>query len=204
MTGEMKRRTQTLLIAATLFCTAFFISCKSSGNIDILGPSDETSEAANIILDANKDLKQIKVLYEKHENKREELKKAMLADDADTVKKIADDVVYIINDGVSFGTGALDKIDQARALNINDDYQDYLRLKSDALKKQLEAYEQYRQAAISLRNNYDPKNTQLRDKVKADFKERSENFQAIMEKARDSSNQANELAKDVMRRKDSE
>ncbi len=186
------------------FCLAFLSSCKSSGNIDILGPSDETSEAANIVQDANKDLKKIKVLYDDHEGKREELKKAMQAQNADEVKKIADDVVYIINDGVVFGKGALDKIDQARALNINEEYQEYLRLKSDALTKQLEAFEQYRQAAISLRNNYDPKNTELREKVTTDFKARSEKFQEIMEKARDFSNQANELAKEAMKEQQSQ
>lgn len=200
----MVRAKRSWWVFPVLFCLAFFNSCKSSGNVDILGPSDETVEASNIVRDANKDLKKIKVLYDEHENKREELKKAMVDDDEDKVKKISDDVVYIINDGVVLGKGALDKIDQARAMNINEDYQEYLRLKSDALTKQLEAFEQYRQAAISLRNNYDPKNTQMRDKVKADFKERSEKFQEIMEKARDFSNQANELAKEAMKEQQSQ
>lgn len=195
-----KRSRRAFPVCAVLLCLAFFNSCKSSGNIDILGPSDETADAANVVLDANKDLKKIKVLYDEHENKREELKKAMQDQDADKVKKISDDVVYIINDGVGLGKGALDKIDQARAMNINEDYQEYLRLKSDALTKQLEAFEQYRQMAISLRNNYDPKNTEVRDKVVADFKARGEKFQEIMEKARDFSNQANELAKDAMKK----
>ena len=63
----------------------------------------------------------------------------------------------------------------------------------------MEAFEQYRQAARTLRDNYDPKNTQQRDKVKADFDQRSENYQKLMEKARDYSNQANELYKDTLR-----
>jgi hypothetical protein len=64
----------------------------------------------------------------------------------------------------------------------------------------MEAFENYRQAARSLRDNYDPKNAALRDKVKEEFKTRSENYQKIMESARDYSNRANELAKDVLRR----
>jgi hypothetical protein len=51
-----------------------------------------------------------------------------------------------------------------------------------------------------LRDNYDPKNVALRDKVKADFETRSENYQKIMEKARDYSNQANELYKDTLKK----
>jgi len=197
-----KSSRRAFLWCTMLFCLTVFNSCKSSGNIDLLGPSDETAEAATIVLDANKDLKKIKVLYEDHENKREELKKAMQEQDADKVKKISDEVVYLINDGVGLGKGALDKIDQARGMNINADYQEYLRLKSDALTKQLEAFEQYRQAAVSLRNNYDPKDTEMREKVTTDFKAKSEKFQEIMEKARDFSNQANELAKDALKKQD--
>ena len=94
----------------------------------------------------------------------------------------------------------MDKIGQAEEMKINDDYREYLRLKEEALKKQMEAFEEYRQAAATLRNNYDPKNAELHNKVKEDFKTRSENYAKIMEKARDLSNQANELAKDALRK----
>jgi hypothetical protein len=73
-------------------------------------------------------------------------------------------------------------------------------LKESSIKKELDAFENYRQAARSLRDNYDPKNTTLRDKVKEEFKTRSENYQKIMEGARDDSSKANELAKDVLKR----
>jgi len=46
----------------------------------------------------------------------------------------------------------------------------------------------------------DPKNAALRDIVKADFTARSENYQKIMEKARDYSNQANELYKETLKK----
>ena len=189
-----------ILTGMTLLCIAFLISCKSSGGIDILGPSDETAEAAKIVIEANKDLKAIKVLYGKNENKREELKNAMSTDDTAAVRKLSDEVVYIINDGAALGKSSLDKIDQARELNINADYAEYLRLKWEALNKQLEAFEEYRQAARKLRDNYDPKNTQVRETVAAEFKARSENYQKLMEKSRDYSSQANELAKEVLRK----
>ncbi|MCV4678050.1 hypothetical protein OFC08_34805, partial [Escherichia coli] len=68
------------------------------------------------------------------------------------------------------------------------------------LSKQVEAFEQYRQAARSLRDNYDPKNDKLRAKVKEEFEQRSDNYRALMEKARDYSSQANELAREAIRR----
>jgi len=51
-----------------------------------------------------------------------------------------------------------------------------------------------------LRDQYEPKNALVRDKVTNEFKTRSENYSRIMEKARDLSTQANELAKDALRR----
>ncbi len=162
--------------------------------------SDETAEAAQIVADANKDLTKIKVLYKNNENKREELKKAMEANESEKVKKISDDLVYLINDGVSAGKSAIDKIQKAQEMQINEDYREYLNLKEQSLTRTIEAFENYRQAARALRDNYDPKNKLLREKIKEEFKMFSENYRKIMETARDYSNRANELAKEATRR----
>ena len=180
-----------------------FAACKSSGRSDgggILGPPDETEEAARTVASANEDLTKIKVLYKENEGKREELKKAIEANDAAQVKKISEDVMYLMNDGFDNARSAVDKIEKAQEMNINDDYREYLRLKEESLKRELDAFENYRQAARTLRDNYDPRNAAQRDKVKADFTTRVENYRKIMEEARDYSSRANELAKDAIRR----
>lgn len=166
----------------------------------MFGPPDQTDEAVALINEANVELKKIKILYNENEEKREDLKKAMTADDPATVRKIADDVVKVINEGSSLVDDAIAKIEQADELNINADFKEYLRLKSETLKKQKEAFEEYRQAARSLRDNYDPKDKEVRERVKAEFKQRSENYQALMEKARDRSSEANELAKEAIKK----
>lgn len=179
-----------------------FGSCKSSGRSESpsIFSTDETADAAKMVASANEDLTKIKVLYKDNESKREDLKKAMEADNAEQVKKIADEVVYLINDGFDNAQSAIDKIEKAQEMNVNDDYREYLRLKEESLKTELEAFENYRQAARTLRDNYDPKNGAQRDKVKEDFKNRVENYRKLMEQARDYSNQANELAKDALRK----
>ena len=190
----------TKLILIALVATA---ACKSSGRADSptsIFSSDETTEAAKIVASANDDLTKIKVLYKDNENKREDLKKAMETDNAEQVKKIADEVVYLINDGFESAQSAIDKIEKAQEMKVNDDYREYLQLKEESLKHELDAFENYRQAARTLRDNYDPKNAAQRDKVKEDFKNRVENYRKLMEQARDYSNQANELAKDALRK----
>jgi uncharacterized protein YqiB (DUF1249 family) len=189
------------LVLSCLFILSISCSKSQTGGIDILGPADETTDAGKIVEQANEDLTKIKRLYKENESKREELKKAMESNDATTVKKISDDVVYAINDGAAFGQTAVEKIRQAQEMNVNADYREYLRLKEEALTKQLEAFENYRQAARMLRDNYDPKNKELREKVTLEFKTRGENYQKIMETARDYSTRANALAKEVINRK---
>jgi tetratricopeptide (TPR) repeat protein len=188
----------TALVASFLLASA----CKSSGRSD--APSifsmDETTEAGKIVASAKEDLTKIKVLYKDNEGKREEIKKAMEIDDAKKVRELADSVNDLINGGVNDAQSAIDKIEKAQEMQINDDYREYLRLKEESLKRELEAFENYRQAARTLRDNYDPKNAAMRDKVKEDFKNRVENYRKLMEEARDYSNQANTIAKEVLRK----
>jgi hypothetical protein len=191
----MVRRVTLLLLLA-----AAFAACRSTGRTDSTSifSSDQTADAAKLVASANDDLTKIKVLYKENEGKREDIKKAMETDNAEEVKKLADQVVYLINDGFDNAKSAIDKIEQAQEMQINDDYREYLRLKEESLKREIEAFESYRQAARTLRDNYDPKNTAMRDKVKEDFKNRVENYRELMEQARDYSNRANEIAKQAL------
>lgn len=191
---------KTILTTAALTLTLLVSGCA------LFGPKDETAEAAALVQEANEDLQQIKKLYDENEGdgekpgKRAQLKQALETNDAEQVRKISDDVVYIIGDGMNYAKTAIEKIQQAQDMNINDDYREYLRLKEMALSKQVEAFENYRQAARSLRDNYDPKNEALRAKVKLEFDDRSDKYRELMEKARDYSSQANELRKEAIRR----
>jgi len=190
-------------VTAFTFLMVLTLAGSSCG---LFGPRDETADAAKLVQEANKDLREIKKLYEENEGdedkpgKRQQLKQALEANDAAQVRKIADDVNYLIVDGMNYAKTAIEKIQAAQEMNINEDYKEYLNLKELALKKQVDAFEQYRQASRSLRDNYDPQNDAVRAKVKVEFDERTDNYRKLMEDARDFSSQANELAKDAIRR----
>jgi hypothetical protein len=191
------------LICLSLCAFVFLTACKKNGQIetsDILNFSDDTTEAARLVADANEDLNKIKVLYKHNEDKREELKSAMKDNDAEKVKKIADDLVYIINDGMALGESAIGKIEKAQEMNINADFNQYLSLKVQSLRKQMDAFENYRQAARFLRDGYTPKDDKQHASVKLEFAKRDENFQKTMEVARDYGKQANDLAKESVKK----
>jgi len=186
----------------SLICLSLLIlfsSCQktdTSESHDIFSFSDETTAAADLVGEANEDLNKIKVIYKRNESKREELKTAMKDNDVESVKKIADELVYIFNDAMALAEGAIEKIEKAEAMNTNVDFKEYLSLKAQSLRKQLEAFENYRQAARVLREGYNPKDDEQRKKVQVAFVEKDANFQKIMEVAKDLSTQANKLAKE--------
>ena len=190
-----------IVLAFLLFCV-LLSSCNkgNSESSDLLSFSDETTAAAQLVAEANEDLNKIKVKYKENEVKREDLKDAMKSNDSEKVKKVADDLVYLINDGMALGEDAIGKISKAQEMSINPDFKEYLNLKELSLQKQMEAFENYRQAARFLRDSYNPKDEKQRETVKAEFAKRDDNFHKIMDEAKDYSKQANDLAKESAKR----
>jgi hypothetical protein len=204
MASTRKRRSFSDVMRLTHLAFLFILSVAAS-SCGLFGPRDETAEAAKLIQSANEDLREIKKLYEASEGdvdkpgKRDQLKQALEQNDAAAVRKIADEVNFLIVDGMNYAKTAIEKIQQAQEMNVNDKYREYLSLKEIALKKQVDAFEQYRQASRSLRDNYDPQNDAVRAKVKVEFDERTDKYRKLMEDARDFSSMANEVAKEAIR-----
>ncbi len=193
-----KRLGLCIAILIFIFSTAFTFSCKSSGSSSdsgIFGPADETLEAGEIVKEANEILKNIKKLYRENEGKREDLKDAMEANKTDEARKIAEEVVRLIDTGTSNAGDALKKLQEAQEKNINPDYREYLRLKESTIRLQLDAFDKYFEAAKMLRDNFDPKNNAKRNDVKEKFKELSQAYREKMDNARLLSDQANDIVK---------
>lgn len=188
-----------LIGSVCLIILFVFSACQKSETSeisDILSFSDDTSAAAELVSNANEDLNKIKVMYKKNEVQLEELKIAMGDKDIEKVKKITDDLVYVLNDGMALGESAIEKISKAQAMNINEDFKEYLRLKEESLRKYLDAFEHRRQAARLLRDSFGKNDPAQIEKAKVEFKVKEENFIKTMEAARDFSKKANALAKE--------
>ena len=167
----------------------------STEGYDVLNFSDDTTAAAELVSQANEDLNKIKVMYKKNEDQLEELKSAMKDNNIEKVKKITDDLVYVINDGMGLAESAVEKIEKAEAMNVNPDFKEYLDLKAQGLRKQLEAFEERRQAARLLRDVFGANDAAMIEKSKLGFKEKEDHFQKIMDEAREIGKKANEVAK---------
>jgi hypothetical protein len=178
---------------------AFTLSaCKPTDSSVTTEPSffsDETTEAVSLVKEANEMLRGVKKLYKENEKNLQDLKEAINAKNVDTVKKLSDDFVYQINDGMTLAEDAFKKIDEASNKNINSKFQEYLSLKKQALRKQLDAFEFRRQLARQLRDAFKiTKDAGILEKAKGELQQKEENFRKLMDEAREISLQANELA----------
>ena len=194
-----------LCVFVSLWLIIFASACPNKSSSSQSGGSilsfDETTEAGETVREANNILRQIKQRFKDNEPRLEELQTALKEKNAEKVRSVSDQLITEINAGTEAGEEAINKLRLAKDKNINDDYREYLDLKILALEKYVEAFEERRQAAILLRDGYDPKNAARRDQVVGAFKQREERFKEIMEEARISSEQANQLAKDSLNRK---
>lgn len=207
----MKFRTNSFKYARKLFLlmglsvfVCSFSACPGKGGSSqsdgtSLLSSDETSEAVELIQAANGDLKKVKDIYRKNQARVEELQTAMKDKDNDKVREIANELVFQVNDGMELGKSAVEKVKQAEELSINDTFKEYLEMKSEALEKQLEAFEFRRQAAQLLRDAYTGKDVKENEKVITVFKEKEGNFQKLWDEGREKSQEAIVFAKENAR-----
>ncbi|MBS1793247.1 MAG: hypothetical protein JSS81_05305 [Acidobacteria bacterium] len=193
------------LVKILLVCALFTAACADKNGPAAGGgifSSDETADAGNLVDEVNRNyLKLIKQRFNDNEPRLEELQAALKSKNPEKVKTLCDQLIDEINAGTRMGQEAIDKLRVARDKNINQDYKDYLDLKVTSLQKYIDAFEERRQAAILLRDAYDPKNAAKRDQTIALFKEREEKFKLIVDEARRTSEQANRLARESLNRK---
>lgn len=183
-----------LILAVTL------AACGGKPNESIFS-RDETAEAANFVDSANRKLKLIKKRFKDNEPRYDDLKAALKSKDEAKVRAISNEFVDQISAGTQEGNEAIDLLKQARDMNVNADFRQYLDLKIASLEKYVEAFEQRRQAAQLLAEGYDPKDASKRDRVIAEFKQKEEKFNEIIEEGRQSSQDANDLAKESLKKK---
>jgi hypothetical protein len=190
-----------LLIFLLLFTACRRSDSSRSSGLGILN-SDQTQEAVDKVNEANNDLKKIKAIYKASEEHVEGLKAAIENKEVEKVRKAAGELVLQLNEGMELGNNVISKIEEAGEMNINETYKEYLDLKAQALRKQLEAFEIRFEQVKYFRDEFQVSNTQEIEKAKAVLMEKDESFKKKMEAAREYSRQANLLAKENTRKKE--
>lgn len=203
----MTRLTKNLFVLFWMVSlSAFNFSCRSSesGNDNdsaFFDFSSDTEKAVALVREVNAEMLRIKILYNENQNSLKELKEASQNRNSEKVKTISRSLVDVINDGFVIADSAKSKLRAAQELNIHEDYKEYLLLKEQSLEKQIEAFQFLYDAARLLSDTAGSQDKEQVERARFVFKEKEESFQKTMEDAKKISLQADDLAKESLKRK---
>ncbi|HYE65430.1 MAG TPA: hypothetical protein VD966_07600 [Pyrinomonadaceae bacterium] len=177
-------------VLALLLLASFVLACSSLKNLS----SNPTEEANKLVRSAETDLDAVDKIIDENEDKSSELTKAENEKDAGKVKSTLDDIIGAIDQGVEHGQSAVDKIDKASKMNVDEKYKEYLSLKAQAFRKQIDAFKSLREAAVIERDNYG-KGGEVEKKAVADFREKYNSYKKQLNEAKDLHRKANDIAR---------
>lgn len=171
---------------ALIVLAAVTLACASLKNLG----KNPREEANKLIDQAADDLDEINKIDDDAQQKSSDLNKAMGDKNVDETKRIIGDLITDIDKGTEKGKDAADKVEQASKLDIKPALKDYLSLKAQAFRKEIDAYQALRQAAVIARDNYTAqglptdKRTEYTDKI-SEYKKLKDEAKALHRKAAD-------------------
>lgn len=173
-----------------LLLASLVLACSALKNA---GGGNQMAEANKLVESAKEDLDAVDRISDENEEKTSELTRAENAGNADEVKKILDELINAIDDGLKHGESAAEKTEQASKLKIDDKYKEYLSYKAQAFRKQIDAFKSLREAAVIERDNYGGKNV---DSAKADFRKKLDNYKKLLADAKSLHRKADDIARE--------
>jgi len=189
------------LVSTILILAAFALACggsdsgdSSSGGIFSFG--DETGEANQLAGKANENLIKIGKIHKANAKKLDDLQEAMRERDTARTQQILEELINAIEEGLSLGELAYTRVSEAAGKKTNEIFSEYLRLKKEALRKQIDAYEFRLKVARDLRDKFGSNKPEEIERAKSDFAVNQENFQKLWDAAEDLNERANRLARE--------
>lgn len=209
----MFRRLHTILkvcsfVVLVILC-ANLTTCKTarsddsdSEDVGIFDFRDDNDIAVELVHEANRNLKSIRVLYNKNNPKMEELKKALNDKDTAKVKQITDDLSLVIIDGYVLAENAKEKIDKAKDLSgISSEFREYLELKSESLELQVKAFNYRRDTAKLFGEVFGSEDPEKMEQAKIKFTENETKFAEYIGEAKERIDDADKIWSESKKKK---
>ena len=189
------------LVSTILILAAFALACGGSDSGDSSGGGifsfgDETGEANQLAGKANENLIKIGKIHKANAKKLDDLQDAMRERDTARTQQILEELITAIEEGLSLGELAYTRVSEAAGKKTNEIFSEYLRLKKEALRKQIDAYEFRLKVARDLRDKFGSNKPEEIERAKSDFAVNQENFQKLWDAAEDLNERANRLARE--------
>ena len=174
---------------ALLLLAAVSIACASLKNLG----KNPTDEANKLVNEAKDDLEEIDKIDDEASKKQSDLNKSMNDKNVDETKRILGDLVKDIDRGLDKGKSAADKVEQASKLDVDSTYKEYLSIKAQAFRKEIEAWTAMREAAVIARDNYTASG--LPTDKRTEYVNKVDQFKKLRQEAKDLHKKASDIAR---------
>jgi hypothetical protein len=172
-----------------LLLASFAFGCNSLTNLG----KNSFEDANKLVQKAKDDLDEINKIDEEADEKQDELAKAEKDKNVDEVKKIIGELIGDIDRGLERGNSAADNIEKASNATTDEKYKEYLALKAQAFRKEIDAFKMLREAAVIARDNYTANG--LPEDKRKDYRSKVDGYKKQRSEAKDLHRKADDIAR---------
>ena len=187
-----KGRSSTGLTVLLLVVSLTIASCQA---LKRLGGGGDIDEANQLNQSAGQDIREIERIVKENKDKESEVSRALNAGDTDAAKRIMDDSIKAIDQGLEKGQSAADKLNKASGLDLDQTIKDYLSLRAQSVNKAIEAFKELRRGIIVFRDATGSTNKAVTEKAKNEIQQSSEKFDKLISEAEKLERQADDIAR---------
>jgi uncharacterized phage infection (PIP) family protein YhgE len=178
---------------ALLLVVSCALGCSALKNL-AKNPSQEVND---LVRSAADDLEEIDKIDQEASEKQDQLNDALNAKNVADVKRITNELIDDLDKGLERGNSAVDKIDRASKLTTDDKRKEFLSLKAQAFRKDIDAFKVLREAAITLRDNYTASG--LPEDKRKDNANKINTYKKLRSEARDIHRKADDIGRQLSR-----
>ena len=176
-------------VLALILLASFALGCSALTNLGKSGFED----ANKLVQSAKDDLEEIEKIDQEADEKQDELAKAEKDKNVDEVKRIIGELIKDIDRGLERGNSAADKIEKASKSTTDEKYKEYLALKAQAFRKEIDAFKSLREAAVIARDNYTANG--LPEDKRKDYRSKVDGYKKLRTEAKEQHRKADDIAR---------
>ena len=182
----------TTLLLLLLLASATLLSCQA---LKKLGGGGSMDEANQLDQSAGEDIKEIERIVRENKGKESGITGALNANNYDAARRLMDDSVKAIDQGLEKAESAAGKFDRASKLDIDPKIKEYLSLRAQSVNKAIEAFRELRRGVTVLHDSAGSTDKAVAEKGKNEIQQSSAKFDELMSESEKLEAQAGEIAR---------
>lgn len=187
------RRSSAVCLSTLLLLTSFtLLSCQA---LRKLGGGGEMDEANQLNQSAGEDIKEIERIVRENKSKESEITGALNANNYDEAKRLMDESIKVIDQGLEKAKSAADKLNRSSKLDIDPKIKEYLSLRAQSVNKAIEAFKELRRGVTILRDSTGSTDKAAAEKGKNEIQQSSAKFDELISESEKLEAQADEIAR---------